>query len=171
MPYTRIQSRHVKSEGTTPDEALPMNSVMLALSTFRQSEKAVELAMQKAGTGKTLIVVYVVDLNVARYLVGMDVGLLPNLAEQAENEFLKEHETRAQKQVKSLAAKAQQRNINVRVYTNIGRFGLECMKVVEKEKPEEIVTTRSSRPAWVRRFFGSPVDYLVANAGCPVVEA
>jgi nucleotide-binding universal stress UspA family protein len=32
-----------------------------------------------------------------------------------------------------------------------------------------IITTRSKRPEWVRRFFGSPVDDLIRKAGCPVV--
>lgn len=148
-----------------------MKKIMLALSTFRRSEKTVELALEKAVEGKALVVTFVVDVNVARYLVGTDAGLFPDLIEKCEQEFLREHRERAEEKVKQIVKMAEERGVTVRTYVSTGRFGLECMKVVEKEKPELIVTTRSRRPAWVRRFFGSPVDYLIANAGCPVLEA
>ena len=148
-----------------------MSSVMLALSTFRQSDKAVELAVEKAAEAKTLIIAFVVDVNVARYLVGTEAGLFPDIVEKCEREFLREHRERAEERVKVIAEAAEKCGIAVRAHTSTGRFGPECMKVIEKEKPELVVTTRSKRPAWVRRFFGSPVDYLIANAGCPVLEA
>ena len=148
-----------------------MNSIMLALSTFRQSEKAVELAVEKAADGKSLIVVFIVDVNLARYLIGSDIKSFPDLKERTEEELLKRFRMQAEKKAKTIAEMAERRGIPVSTYVNTGRFGLECMKVIEKEKPEMVITTRSKRPAWIRRFFGSPIDYLIANAGCPVVEA
>jgi nucleotide-binding universal stress UspA family protein len=148
-----------------------MGSIMLALSTFRQSEKAIELAIEKAKGGKNLIVVFVADVNLARYLIGTDVALYPELKEKCEEEILKEHRDRAEKKVSLMAKTAEDHGVSVKTYVSIGRFALECLKVVEEENPELIITTRSKRPAWVKRFFGSPVDYLIANAGCPVVEA
>lgn len=148
-----------------------MKKVMLALSTFRQSEAAVRVAIEKAKEGKHLVVVFVVDVNVARYLVGTDAGLYPGLTEKCEEDFLREHRERAEEKVKSIAKAARECGVTAKAYVSTGRFGLECMKVVREEEPELIVTTRSKRPAWVRRFFGSPVDYLVANAGCSVLEA
>ena len=50
-----------------------------------------------------------------------------------------------------------------------GRFALVCLDLVNQEKPSLIVTTRSQRPAWVRRVFGSPVNELVERASCPVI--
>lgn len=143
---------------------------MLALSTFRRSDSAVELAIEKAAETKTLVVAFVVDVNVARYLVGTDVGLFPDLRDRCEEEFLKQNRELAEEGVKRITETAEKRGITVRTYVGIGRFALECMKVIEKERPEVVVTTRSKRPAWARRFFGSPVDYLIANAGCPVIE-
>jgi len=51
-----------------------MRPVLLALSTFRQSPEAVALAIEKAREPGKLIVVYVVDVNLARYFIGTDVG-------------------------------------------------------------------------------------------------
>jgi len=147
-----------------------MNSIMLALSSFRQSEKAVQLAMEKAAGGKTLIVVFIVDVNLARYLIGSDIASFPDLKERTEEELLKNFRMQAEEKTRTIVERAERRGISVRTYVNTGRFGLECMKVIEREKPEMVVTTRSKRPAWVRRFFGSPVDALIAKAGCPVVE-
>ena len=144
---------------------------MLALSTFRQSDKAVGLAIKRAAEAGELIIVFVVDVNVARYLLGTDVGFFPDLRDRCEEEFLREHENRAEEQVEQIASRARQRGIAARSCIVTGRFGLESVKIAEKERPRLIVTTRSKRPAWVRRFFGSPVDYLIANAGCPVIEA
>lgn len=145
---------------------------MLALSTFRQSEAAVEAAIEKAaGEEALLVVAFVVDVNVARYLLGSDVGVFPGLKERCEQEFLAYEKGIAEEKVRAIADTAEKRGVSVRSCVAVGRFGLECMKIVEDERPELIVTTRSKRPGWVRRFFGSPVDYLIANAGCPVIEA
>ena len=148
-----------------------MPGTMLALSTFRQADKAVELALEKAAEAGPLVVVFVVDVNVARYLVGTDVGLYPDLWDRGREEFLEEQRLHAAKAVSDITARAEKRGIAATSRVVTGRFGIECMKAIEEERPGLIVTTRSKRPAWVRRFFGSPVDYLIANAGCPLLEA
>ena len=153
------------------DERALARRVMLALSTFRQSDKAVDLAIDKAGEGRDLVVLYVADVNLARYFIGTNIGLYPELQEKGEAELLKEHERAGKKKAESIAARAREAGIQVRTRVVVGRFAVECLKVVETEKPDLIITTRSRRPQWARRFFGSPVDQLISEAGCPVVEA
>ena len=149
-----------------------MGPVMLALSTFRQSEKAVETAIGKAAAENALLIVaFIVDVNVARYLLGSDVGLFPGLRERCEEDFLAHERGMAEGKVRAIADAARDRGVTAQCHVVTGRFGLEGVKIAEREKPASIVTTRSKRPAWVRRFFGSPVDYLIKNAGCPVIEA
>ena len=148
-----------------------MASILLALSTFRQSDKAVELAIEKALETRELIIVFIVDVNLARYLVGSDLGLYPKLKDKCEQEVLDDYLKQAEEQVRIISERAEKLDISVKKQVKIGRFGIECLKVVEKEKPALIVTTRSKRPAWVKKLFGSAVDYLKENARCPVLEA
>jgi len=148
-----------------------MRPILLALSTFRYSEEAVYLAMERAGQGHPFVVVYVVDVNLARYFIGTDIGLYPEIRERCEEDLLKEHRNVAEARVSAIVEKAGARGIDAKTHIAVGRFALECLLVVEADRPGLIVTRRSNRPGWVRRLFGSPVDYLIKHAGCPVVEA
>jgi nucleotide-binding universal stress UspA family protein len=144
---------------------------MLALSTFRQSDRAVELSIQMARSVGRLVVVYVADKNLARYLLGTDVGIFPGLKEKCEAELLREHSEQGSSEVEAIAARARSEGLETGTSVRIGRFALVCLEAIEQEKPSSVVTTRSHRPGWVKRLFGSPVDYLIQNAPCPVIEA
>lgn len=148
-----------------------MRPIMLALSTFRESDKAIQLAIEESRKTGRLVVVFVADVNLARYFIGTDVGMFPELRESYEEEVLKEHRARGEEIARVIEEKAVEHGIMVRTRVEIGRFGLVCLDVARAENPQLIITTRSKRPKWVKRFFGSPVDDLIAHAGCPVVEA
>lgn len=142
--------------------------VMLALSTFRKSEKLIDVAIEKAREVKKLLVVYVVDANLGRYLVDVDHGTIPDYEETVASEVLKQHEREGREHVAAIVEKAKKEEIEVEFHLEIGRFALVCLDVVKQAKPSQIVTTRSKRPEWVKKLFGAPVDDLIAGAGCPV---
>jgi nucleotide-binding universal stress UspA family protein len=145
---------------------------MLALSTFRHSEKAVQLALDTAASEKKdLLVVVVTDVNLARYFVGTNIGLDPKIKKMCEAEVLEMHEKQNNLKAEAIVSQAVARGIRTRHLVKTGRFALVCLEIVEQEKPDLIVTTRSNRPDWVRRLFGSPVDRLIAEAGCRVLES
>jgi len=144
--------------------------IMLSLSTFRQSNKIIDLAIKKANISKSLIVAFIVDINIPRYIEYTDIGLYPELKEKAEFEILKEHEKQAKEKVNNIIAMAEKFGIDVKTYIEIGRFGLKCVEIAKAENPELIITTRSKRPKWVKKLFGSPVDYLIKNLNCEVIE-
>lgn len=148
-----------------------MKPVMLALSTFRYSEKAIQLALEKASDGRPLLIVYVVDENIARYYFGVDVGYLGDLKETCEKDLLRDHEQKGQERVSRIAEEGHARGIEVRTRIYTGRFAVKCLEVIREEDPEMVITTRTQRPEWVRKFFGSPVDQLIAEARRPVIEA
>ena len=144
--------------------------VMLALSTFRQSGAAVRTAMRRAAGAGSLAVVFVVDADLARCISFEELGVLPD-REEYEEELLEVHERLARTRMRSILRRARRQGIRVGGRIRKGGFGIECVKIARKLRPSLVVTARSRRPAWLRRFFGSPVDYLIANAGCPVIEA
>ena len=143
--------------------------VMLALSTFRRSENAIDTAINKAKNVKKLMIVYIVDVNLARYFIGAEHGVTSTLKDICEADLLKQHKEVGLKHVGEIAEKAKREGIEVKTHVQIGRFALVCLEIAQKEKPSMIVTTRSQRPEWVKKFFGAPVDELIAKARCPVV--
>jgi nucleotide-binding universal stress UspA family protein len=143
--------------------------VMLALSTFRRSEKAVDAAIEKSRENKKLMIVFVVDINVARYLVGVEEEFSIGLKETCEAELLEKAEKEGQEQLAKIAKRAEQEGLQVKTRVQLGRFAVVCLDLASQTRPSLIVTTRSRRPEWVKKFFGAPVDELIAKAGCPVL--
>jgi len=143
--------------------------VMLALSTFRRSEKAVALAIEKSREIKNLLIVYVIDINVARYIVDAEEEFLIGLKEKTEAELLEKAEKDAREEVAKIAEEAEKKGIQVKTVLQVGRFAVVCLDLVKQTHPSVIVTTRSRRPEWVKKFFGAPMDELIAKAGCPVL--
>ena len=148
-----------------------MKSVMLVLSTISQSSGAVELAIQKAENGKTLTLLYVVDVNFAHYFASTDIGFFPKLKERCEEELLRQLRDSAEDKVKCIAKTARDHGITVKSYIDTGSFAVRSLKGIQEEKPELVIIARSGRPKWIRKLLGSPTDYLIAHAECPVIEA
>jgi len=147
-----------------------MQAVMLALSSFRQSELVISKALEEAKKTKYLLLVYVVDINLARYFIDSDQIVTDQLRNRCEEEILAEHKERGKKYVENIERRARTSGISVKTVFQMGRFGLICVDIMQKENPLVIVTTRSKRPEWVKKFFGSPVSYLIKHASCPVIE-
>ena len=72
--------------------------------------------------------------------------------------------------VENIEIEARKNNIAVKTLFQIGRFGIICVDIVKKENPAVIITTRSRRPDWIKKIFGSPVSYLIEHSACPVIE-
>jgi nucleotide-binding universal stress UspA family protein len=107
-------------------------------------------------------------VNLARYFVDVDHGLIPELRETCESDLLQKHEKAGREVMAAVVERARREGIEVKTHIEIGRFAIVCVDVAEQVKPSLIVTTRSKRSEWVRKFFGAPVDDLIAKAGCPV---
>lgn len=144
--------------------------VMLALSTFRRSETAVEEALAYLGEGGTIDILWVVDINLARYFVGTGAGVYGELRERCEKELLAEHEVEGRTGAETIAARAREAGFTATVTVKVGRFGYIAEEHAKTIQPDLIVTTRSRRPGWVKQLFGSPVTYLIEHAPCPVLD-
>ncbi|HOI95327.1 MAG TPA: universal stress protein [Syntrophobacter fumaroxidans] len=142
--------------------------VMLAISTFRRSERAIDVAIEEAREIKKLLVVYIADSNLARYMVDADQRLFGELRESVESNVLERHEKEGWEHVEEIAERAEKEGIEVKTHVQVGQFAVICLEAIKTRKPSLVVTTRSQRPAWVKRFFGAPVDELIKGASCPV---
>lgn len=145
--------------------------VMLALSTFRQSDELIEHTLCRAHRDKRpLVVVYVVDVNLARYFIGVDLPVGIALRERCEKDLLAEYRQKAEATAAQIEMAAADLGVSCKTSVVVGRFGVEVLKLARCCRPALITLTRSERPVWVRRFFGSPVDDIIEGAGCQVVE-
>ena len=144
--------------------------VMLALSTFKYFDKAIEAAIEKASQCKKLIIVYGHEVSLWLYFLETDIGFYPCWKEQCEKELLAEIYQQWAGKVEGIANRARAENLQVITYVRTERFRTLCMEVVKKEKPSLIITKKNLRPAWFRSFFGSPADYLASYTECSVIE-
>ena len=146
------------------------NPAMLALSTFENSDKAIEAAIEKASHFKKLVIVYGHEVNLWLYFLETDIGFYPCWKEQCEKELLAEIRQQWEGKAKDIADRAREKNLQVTTYVRTERFRTLCMEVVKKEQPSLIITKQNLRPAWFRRLFGSPADYLASHTECSVIE-
>jgi len=144
--------------------------VMLALDTFKHSNKAIETALEKAKQCKKLVIVYAADVNLNGYFIASGVGLYPEWKKQCEQELLRQIEQKCKKKIEIVAQKATAQGLHVVTYVRAGHFMSLCSEISEKENPFLIITTRSHRSSWSRLLCHRPIDRLVAYAKCPVIE-
>jgi len=77
--------------------------VMLALSTFKHSDSAIDTALKKASEYKRLVIVYGHNVNLGLYFMESGVGLYPDLKEQCEKEILADYEQKWKEKVEVIA--------------------------------------------------------------------
>ena len=144
--------------------------VMLALSTFKHADIAIDTALEKASRCQKLVIVYGHNVNLGLYFMESGVGLYPDLKEQCEKEILSDYEQQWKEKVEVIADRARAQGIQVVTHVHTERFISLCLEVIEKEKPSLVITVRPHRPNWLRGLFGSAADRLASKAACSVIE-
>ena len=146
--------------------------VMLALSTFKHADIAIDTALEKASRCQKLVIVYGHDVNLGLYFMESGVGLYPDLKEQCEKEILTDYEQQWKEKVEVIADRARAQGIEVVTYVRAERFTSLCLKVIEKEEPSLIVTAMDPRsPSWLRGLFGSAAGRLAYHTDSTVINA
>jgi nucleotide-binding universal stress UspA family protein len=148
-----------------------MKPILLALSTFRQSDSLIQKAIQLARQeGRKLIVLFIIDINLARYLIDSQTIAGTHFRQKCEKEMLAEYKEMAVAKVDAIVLQTKEVGVPCETIIITGRFGIETVKMIQERTPEKVLLTRSKRPQWMRQLFGSPVDYIIKHANCPVLE-
>ena len=109
------------------------NPVMLALSTFKHADRAIDTALRKASQSKRLVIVYGRNINLGLHFMESSVGLYPDLKEQCVKEILADYEQQWKETVKAIADRAKMQGIQVVTYIHAGRFTSLCLEIIEKK--------------------------------------
>lgn len=140
--------------------------IMLALSTFRHSEDAIEI-IKNLGSKNHLVICYFTDQNVHRYRPQVPFTCGQDEIQRIIDQDRLENAYR----IEEIVEIAKLNGIkNIQTYSGIGRFAEMVMEIIRKENPSLVLTTRSERSKILRWIFGSPIDKIRKQSSCKVVE-
>lgn len=144
-----------------------MKSILLALSSFRFSKDAIDLAIRLSEKHNHLIICYFTDENIYRYVEDVPFDMREGALQELREHFVMLNALQAKK----VEEEAKRRGIeNIEIISDIGRFADLVLDIDKKINAEYIITTRSSRSRLMRRIFGSPIDRIKNEASCKVLE-
>ena len=119
--------------------------VLLALSSFRYSDREVGAALDLCRELEAeLLVLFVVDVNLARYFAGTGVMAGTSLREQMEKGLLDDQKRQAEETLEKVRQAAEARGIACRALLKVGRFAVETRAVVAAEST---IATPAPTPA------------------------
>jgi len=150
-----------------------VKTVLLALSTTRQSPKTINHALEKAQEEKAhLVILFIVDPDLPHLILDkmMDVGFMgdkPSL--ELYHSILKEYKERGKKIAEEISQEADRLGIEWSKIMVEGEFTEECLKAIEDKNPEMTILTRTERSRLSRFLFGSAVNRLKRKSRCPII--
>jgi nucleotide-binding universal stress UspA family protein len=140
--------------------------ILIALSTFRHSEDAIEI-IKSLGSKNKLVVCYFTDQNIYKYRPQIPF----TCGQDAIQEIINQDRIANAYRIEEIVEIAKLNNIkDIQTYTGVGRFAPMVLEIVRKENPSLILTTRSERSTILKWIFGSPIDKIRKEAKCKVVE-
>lgn len=146
--------------------------VLLALSTTRHSEKAIDAAIQRASVPDgTLVVLFILDDEVPSRLYQQltDRGFIGEKpSDSISNAIMKEYRHRAEEEANRIVERAKQQGVRCEVEIVRGPFAEESLNGVLRHQADLIILTRMKRSNLARFLLGSAVNNLRAQCPCPV---
>jgi len=146
--------------------------ILLALSTTRQSPKAIERAMGEAEkTGSRLVALFVVDHGVPDSIGSLLIttGYLGEKPSQKlADAILDEYRERGRRRLGEICFSCGERGIPCETMLREGEFAAEVLAVVREKEAGKVILTRAKRLGISRFLFGSAVNRVRKDATCPV---
>ncbi|MDH4100270.1 MAG: universal stress protein [Nitrospirota bacterium] len=147
-------------------------TIMLVLSTTRQSPVTVDEAIVTAKKDEAeLVVLFVNDSKIPSMvfdrMADYDfIGDKPS--EELTTAIQREYCLRGNALLDEIEKKAKAEGVSCKTIIEGGEFVETCLKMVERYRVDLVIMNRMKRSAISRFFLGSAVDKLTANAPCPV---
>jgi len=149
-----------------------MKTIILAMSTTRESPKTIDYALQEAKReGAKLIAIFVVDPESADAIFSKltdTVFMGERPSQNLREAILKEYQERAQKSLTHICRKSKSFQIDCETLLREGGFTEECLKIIEEKKADWVILNRAPRSNLSRFLFGSAVNELKKRSPCPI---
>lgn len=138
-----------------------MQTIVLALSTRRQSSKAIKQALDIANKESAkLIIIFVAEIPSSLALASVDIGIWGNEA------VLKEYEKEGERILQAIQKHAKSLNIECGTLIAKGKFTKECLRVIKEKKADLVIVARTKGFDLSDIFFGSPITKIGRRANC-----
>jgi nucleotide-binding universal stress UspA family protein len=150
-----------------------VKTIVLALSTTRQSPKTIDFALKEAQKEESrLLLLFIVDPDLPHLILDkmMDVGFMGDKpSTQVYDSILKEYRERGERIISDISQRADSVGIECEADMVEGEFVAECLKVIKRENPKKVILTRAQRSNLSRFLFGSAVNKLKEKSPSPII--
>jgi len=149
-----------------------METVLLVLSTTRESPKTIAYALKKTKEIKgSLIALLVIDTTLPASIVKKlsesgFVGDKPG--EEVYANILAEYKQRGEKKLAEIVDQARREGVDAKGVLREGDLAKECLSMIEEEKAFVTIIGRKRVSKLSQFIFGSPIRQIEQNTSCPV---
>lgn len=149
-----------------------MDTLLLVISTTRESPKTISYALKRAKElGGSLTVLCVIDTELPASIMNKlaDTGFVGDKpGEEIYTKILNEYGLRGQKKLDEIAFMAREQGVGVKTVLKKGDLVEECLAAIDREKTQAVIIGRKKMSKLSQFIFGSPIKQIQENAPCPV---
>lgn len=149
-----------------------MLTVLLVISTTRESPKTIDYALKRVKELKgRLIVLCVIDTKLPTSIMEKlaDTGFVGDKpGTEVFSQILEEYKQRGEKKLAEISEAAKKEGISVKTVLEQGDLVDECLKAIDKEKAYVVIVGKKKMSKLSQFIFGSPIKLIEKNAKCPV---
>lgn len=149
-----------------------MERILLVLSTTRQSDKAIDMALSMAEEQEAdLMVLFILNSKVPDTVFDQltDVGFMGERpSSESKATIVKEQRDRGLAKLKEIEKLAEDRGVFCQSWVVQGDFGRESVKMAAAHEVDLLIVCRARRPGLSRFFFDQEIEEVIRWADCEV---
>lgn len=151
---------------------MTMQTVLLVLSTTRESPKTVAYALRRTKElGGRLVILCVIDTRLPASIQEKlaDSGFVGDKPGQdVYVQILQEYKQRGEKKLAEVAEAARREGLDATTALREGDIVEECLSAIDRENVSVVIIGKKKISKLSQFIFGSPIKLLEKNAKCPV---